>query len=79
MAERAARSLQRYVGARRLAALGIAAATIVGAVFLVQTLGGGAEPGRIIDPVRNERTQGLAVQAEVGQLRAKLRGARPRR
>jgi peroxiredoxin len=48
--------------------LGVAAAAIVGALFLVQALGGSAEPGRIIDSVRNERTQGLAVRPEVGQL-----------
>ncbi len=68
MADRAARAVRGYFSLRRVAVLGVAAAAIVGAVFLVQALGGGAEPGRIIYPVRNERTQGLGVSAAVAQL-----------
>ena len=68
LAQRTVRTLGRYVSPGRLVVLGLAAAAIVGAIFLVQVLGGSAEPGRIIDPVRNERTEGLPVRAEVGEL-----------
>ncbi len=68
LAGRAARTFGRYVSPRRVVAVGIAAAAIVGAIFLAQVLSGNAEPGRIIDPVRNERTQGLGVGASVFQL-----------
>ncbi|MCH8994355.1 MAG: hypothetical protein IH959_05225 [Chloroflexi bacterium] len=68
LAGRAARTLGRYVSPRRVVAVGVAAAAIVGAIFLAQVLSGSAEPGRIIDAVRNERTQGLAVSASVGSL-----------
>ncbi len=68
VAERVVGALGRYVSPGRLAGLGIAAAAIVGAIFLVQTLGGSAESGKIIDPVTNERTEGLFPGAQVGQL-----------
>ncbi len=58
----------RLFSVRRLAMLGVAAATVVGAFFLIQLLGGSAEPGAIIDPVRNEQTQGLGVSPSVNQL-----------
>ena len=48
--------------------LGVAAAAVAGAIVLIQLLGGGAESAAIIDPVRNERTQGLGVSASVSQL-----------
>ncbi len=73
-AGRTARAVGRYVSPRRLAMLGLAAAVIVGAVFLAQALGGSAEPGRIIDPVRNERTEGLFAGAQVGQLAPNFEG-----
>ena len=69
--------LARAVGAlslRRIGLLGLAAAAIVGAVLVVQALGGSAQSGRIIDPVRNERTRGLGVSAEVGQLAPNFEG-----
>lgn len=66
--QRFTRGLRRYLRPGRLVALGIAAGIIVGAVFVIQSLSGGAEPGRIIEPVRNERTEGLGVRAEPGQL-----------
>ena len=47
--------------------LGVAAAAVVGAFFLIQLLGGGAQSATIIDPVRNERTQGLGVSPSVYQ------------
>ena len=54
--------------------LGIAAAAIVGAVFVAQTLGGSAEPGRIIDPIRNDITEDLFAGAQVGQLAPNFEG-----
>ena len=72
--QRAARTLRGYFSPRRVVLLGIAAAAIAGAVFLVQVLGGGAEPGKIIEAVRNERTRGLGVSAAVGQLAPNFEG-----
>ena len=66
--ERLVHALRGYLNPGRLALLAIAVAVIIGAIVLVQVLGGSAEPGRIIDAVRNERTQGLAVSASVGSL-----------
>ena len=63
-----------YLSLRRIAVLGIAVAAIAGAFFLVQALGGGAEPGKIIDAVRNEQTRGLGVSAAVGQLAPNFEG-----
>lgn len=68
LAERAGGIMGRYFSVRRLAMLSVAVATVVGAIFLIQLLGGGAEPGAIIDPVRNEQTQGLGVSPSVNQL-----------
>ena len=66
LGERARAGLGSYFTLGRLALIGVAAAAIVGAVFLVSTLGGGAESGRIIDNIANERTSGLGVSASVG-------------
>lgn len=68
LTERGSRIIGRYLSLRKLAVLSLAAAAVVGAIFLAQALGGGAEQGRIIDPVRNERTQDVFVGASVGQL-----------
>ena len=67
-AERASGIMRRYFSVRTLALLGVAAAAVVGAVLLIQLLGGGAESATIVDPVRNERTQGLGVSPSVNQL-----------
>ena len=66
LGERAREALGSYFSLGRLALIGVAAAAIAGAVFLVSTLGGGAESGRIIDNIANERTSGLGVSASVG-------------
>ena len=66
--ERVSGIVGRYLSVRRLALVGVAAATLVGAVFLIQLLGGSAESATIIDPVRNERTKGLGVSPSVSQL-----------
>ncbi len=66
--ERAAQRLRRLVSLRQLAMLGIASGVIVGALFLIQLLGGSAESGRIIDPVTNERTAGKFTGASLGSL-----------
>ncbi len=67
-AARGGEIMSRYLSVPKLALLGVAVATIVGAFFLIQLVGGGAESATIIDPVRNERTQGLGVSAAVNQL-----------
>ncbi len=72
--QRAAQAFRGYVSLRRVVLLGVAVAAIAGAVFLVQVLGGGAEPGKIIDAVRNERTRGLGVSAAVVQLAPNFEG-----
>lgn len=66
LGERAREGLRSYLSLGRLALIGVAAAAIAGAVFLVSTLGGGAESGRIIDNIANERTSGLGVSASIG-------------
>ncbi len=67
-ASRAGGIVRRYFSVGRLALLGVAAGAVVGAIFLIQLLGGGAESATIIDPVRNERTQGLGVSPSIYQL-----------
>ncbi len=67
-AERVGGITRRLLSVRRLALLGVAAATVAGAVFLVQLLSGSATPGRVIDPVLNERTQSLGVSAGAFQV-----------
>ena len=68
IAERAGGIMRRYFSVRTLALLGVAAAAVVGAFLLIQLLGGSAQSATIIDPVRNERTQGLGVSPSVHQL-----------
>ena len=68
LAARAGGIMRRSFSVRSLAMLGVAAVAVAGAIFLIQLLGGGAESAAIIDPVRNERTQGLGVSASVSQL-----------
>lgn len=63
LADRVGGLFSRYLSVRKLALLGIASAAVVGAVFLVQLLSGSATPGKIIDAVLNERTQGIGVSA----------------
>lgn len=68
-AERAGHTFRRYVSPGRLAVLGVAAAVIVGGIFLLQALGGaGGEPAIIIDPIRNPANENLGVFAQEGQV-----------
>lgn len=69
VAERSADTMRRYVSPGRLAVLGIAAAVVVGALFLLQALGGGrGEPAISIDPVQNPANENLFVSAQEGNV-----------
>lgn len=65
---RAGGIMRRYFSLRTLVLLGVAAAAVVGAFLLIQLLEGSAQSATIVDPVRNERTEGLRVSPSVYQL-----------